>query len=134
MGAFIDAPLTELTIPASVRSIGSFAFTDVSHLSSITSLITEPAGVLEENAIGRSWGGEEEEQTPTLPLLRVPKGTISLYQADSEWSKFPIEEIVTSDIEKTDYQSSTINKVMQNGQVLMLRDGKTYTAIGTEVK
>lgn len=138
MGAFIDAPIEELTIPSTVQTIGSYAFTDLSHLSLITSHIMAPAGVLEEDAFGARWGGEEEEgeETPELPTIKVPQGTKALYLADPEWSKFPIiEEGEEQGIDAISQESNAKSqKQIHNGQLLILRDGKTFNALGTEIK
>ena len=136
MGAFIDAPLEELTIPATVRSIGSYAFTDISHMPYVTSLIMTPAGVLEEDAFGAKWGGDEEEGgTPSLPTLRVPQGTRNLYLADSEWSKFTIEEMTTDALDTISQKpKAKSQKLIRNGQLIILRDGRSFNALGTEIK
>jgi hypothetical protein len=136
MGAFINAPLEELTIPSTVRSIGAHAFTDLSHMSCVTSLIMDPAGVAEEDAFGSKWGGEEGEEMPPFPALRVPKGTKALYQADAEWSKFSIvEEEGEEGIEQISQESKTKSqKLIRNGQLVIERDGKSFNALGAEMK
>lgn len=136
MGAFIDAPLEELTIPSSVNHIGSYAFTDVSHLDYVTSLIMTPAGVLEEDAFGSKWGGDEEEggETPTPLTIKVPQGTRELYLADSEWSKYNIVEEGGEAAIESVQQIQKAHKTVQNGQLVIEWDGKTFNALGTEIK
>ena len=137
MGAFIDAPLEELTIPSTVQFIGSYAFTDLSHMSYVTSLIMAPAGVAEENAFASRWGGDEEEEgEPALPTLKVPQGTKALYQADPEWSKFTIEEEGEGQgIDQISQEPKVKSlKLIRDGQLVIERDGKTFNALGTEIK
>jgi len=131
-GAFTEAPLEEVTFPASLKCIQERAFSRIA-AKEIKSLIMEPAGVLQEEAITGAYDWDTETYAP-LPKLRVPKGTKALYQADPEWSKFVILEEGETAIEQiVDRQSST-HKSFRNGQLLIERDGKTFTATGQEMK
>jgi hypothetical protein len=55
---------------------------NLENLTLITSLIENPAGVLEEDAFG-NWDGN------TYPFtLYVPSGTLAAYHADEQWNRF----------------------------------------------
>jgi len=132
-GAFTEAPLEEVTFPASLKSIQMRAFSNIA-AEYITSLITEPAGVLEEEGITGVYDWESETYAP-LPKLIVPKGTKALYQADAEWSKFTIEEEGEGQgIDQIVNRQSSNRKCIKDGQLLIERDGRTFNALGTEIK
>ena len=132
-GAFTEAPLEEVIFPASLKSIQPRAFRAIA-AKEITSLIMEPAGVLEEEGITGTYDWDSETYGP-LPKLRVPKGTKALYQADAEWSKFTILEVGEEEGIHEVYQPSlTDQKVLRNGQLLIIRDSKTFNTLGAEIK
>lgn len=133
MGAFIDAPLQELTLPAGLKNVQANAFTNLSlSLTYITSLITEPAGVLEEMAFSDEWN--EESQQMHLPKLRVPKGTKDLYMADTEWSKFEIEEEGKTAIDNVNDTQQAERKTLRNGMMIIEHNGMIYNVTGNEVR
>ena len=132
-GAFTEAPLEEVIFPANLKSIQPRAFRGIA-AEEISSLIMEPAGVLEEEGITGAYNWDTETEAP-LPKLRVPKGTKALYQADPEWSKFVIlEEGEETGIDQIVNRPSSNHKWMHDGQILILRDGKIYNALGNEIK
>ena len=131
-GAFTEAPLEEVIFPANLKSIQMRAFSRIA-AEEITSLIMEPAGVLEEEGITGVYDWETETYAP-LPKLRVPKGTKPLYQADSEWSKFVILEEGEEGIDEVQSDEVQCTKVLRDGQLIIERDGKIFNALGTEIK
>jgi len=130
-GAFTEAPLEEVTFPASLKSIQMRAFSRIA-AEYITSLIMEPAGVLQEEGITGVYDWETETYAP-LPKLIVPKGTKALYQADAEWSKFTILEGEETGIERVQ-RAEKAYKTVRNGQLVIERDGRTFNALGAEIK
>lgn len=76
--------LRSVTLPKSLKKIEPQAFMNCENLSIITSLIENPAGVLEENGF-ESWYENNPLEAATL---YVPAGTLAAYQADAEWGKF----------------------------------------------
>lgn len=135
MGAFMDAALTELTLPASVRYIGQMAFRSTENLPYVTSHILSPAGVLEEMGIG---GAEDETPQADRLTIRVPVGTAALYLADSEWSKFNIVEQTAPSGLQTQVSVSeqpVVRKELRDGHLSIIRkDGTIYDAAGALVK
>lgn len=135
MGAFMDAPLTELTLPASLRYIGAMAFRNTENLPYVTSHILSPAGVLEEMGIG---GADDETPQADRLTIRVPVGTAALYLADEVWSKFNIVEQgdPTGFEEQHSLPASpAVRKEFWQGRLLIIRqEGTTYDPSGAKVK
>lgn len=79
-----------------------------------------------------------DESPLTDAILYVPEAALELYQTANQWKEFgtilPISQLGTS-IENTDIQSPTFDtrKLLRNGQLIIIRDGKTYNAIGQEM-
>jgi hypothetical protein len=71
--------------------------------------------------------------------LYVPAQSLDDYKAADQRKEFgtilPIEELPAA-VKNTHNSSSTTNpkKLLRNGQVYILQDGKTYTVMGAEVK
>lgn len=135
MGAFMDAPLTELTLPATVRYIGAMAFRNTENLPFVTSHIVSPTGVLEDMGLG-----VVDDETPLAERLtiRVPVGTAALYLADTEWSKFNIvEQSAPSCLETLNSatQMPMVRKELRAGRLSIIsEDGTVYDASGVIVK
>ena len=74
---------------------------------------------------------------PKSITLRVPYGSKSLYQEASGWKDFNIEEMKNPNegIEEVSQQpKANSQKLIKNGQLLIERNGKTYNALGAEIK
>ncbi|MBR5443763.1 MAG: leucine-rich repeat domain-containing protein [Paludibacteraceae bacterium] len=149
-GCFI---LSSISIPNGVTSIKDYAFAACIGLSSIT--IPNSITSIGEGAFS---GGFtiitiicEAIKVPTLEsyvfydrdiseaILYVPAESLEDYKVAEQWKDFgtilPIEELPAA-VENTHNSSSTTNpkKLLRNGQVYILQDGKTYTVMGAEVK
>lgn len=76
---------------------------------------------------------------PKSITLRVPYGSKSLYQEASGWKDFNIEEMKNphEGIDQPTSDSSLKGrgkKLIKDGQLLIERNGKTYNALGAELK
>ncbi len=88
--------LTSITIPASVKTIGNYAFDDCDNLYTVVSLIPTPYAI-------ESHTFENHEEA----FLYVPAGTLEKYKETAYWSKFEnitegtpeVEEDATADRE-----------------------------------
>ena len=69
--AFKETGLTKITIPASVTYLGEESFARNQDLTTVISLIVNPAGVLETNAFA--------QQSGKIQTLYVPTGTTAAY-------------------------------------------------------
>ena len=77
-GAFSSAPITSVIIPASVTSIGDFAFYDCQNLTSVIVYATTPPAL----------GGSVFEDNAEDPLIYVPEGTEEDYWAAAGWKNY----------------------------------------------
>lgn len=121
-----DTLLTSISIPTSVKSMDDYAFACCNGLASITcEAVAYPT-------LGKS---AFEYVNKSIPLY-VPEESISAYQAADQWKDFTnIQAISTTGIDQiTNTKSPIINKAIRNGQIIILRDDRTYTLTGQEVK
>ncbi len=121
--------LTSITIPNSVTSIGNYAFFECESLKTV---ICEAIEVPE-------LGNYVFYNMPVSEAtLYVPAESLDDYKAAEQWNEFgtilPIEETPTG-VENTYNPSSTAdtNKLIRDGQVIIVRDGVEYNAMGQEL-
>ena len=121
--------LTSVTIGNSITSIGNWAFYDCSSLKTV---ICEAIEVPE-------LGGDVFYDMPlTEATLYVPAQSLDDYKAAEQWKEFgtilPIEETPTG-VENTYNTSSTAdtNKLIRDGQLIIVRGGKSYSVTGQEL-
>ena len=139
--------LTSVTIGNSVTSIGESAFSNCSSLTSVSI-----GNGVTSIADGAFYGCDKlvdvycYATTPPIvydaysfenydAYLYIPCESKKAYMEDAVWDNFKYIECISSEgIE--DVQSDEVQgtKVIKDGQVLILRNGKTYTMQGAEVK
>ena len=130
--AFYECPgLTSVTIPNSVTSIEGHAFAFCPGLTSVTCKAVN----LPEMGEGVFWNSSTAAAT-----LYVPGESLELYQAAEKWKEFgtilPISQ-VEADVENigsdNGYEVMGNGKIMRNGQLIIIRDGVEYNAMGVEL-
>ena len=118
--------LQDLTLPASVEQIGDNCFALCSKLQKITVLSTTPPAIAAKTFY---------DVNRAIPVY-VPAESVADYQGDTYWKEFNIQADTTpidhTQADKT--ASATPHKVVRDGQVLIIRGDKTYTATGIEVR
>ena len=119
--------LTSVTIGNSVTSIGNSAFYGCSSLATVICKAIE-VPELESNVFSR------------MPLseatLYVPAESLEDYKAAEQWKEFgtilPLDKTPNS---VENIQTTFVNgkKLLRNNQLLILREGKTYSVMGQEM-
>ena len=124
--AFSDCVgLTKISIPASVTSIGKEAFAGCKKLVQINCHPATPPTA------------ESTSFANYNVYLNVPCDCLQIYQLDIVFGSFKyiqcldrdesnVEDVVLND-------NSNIQKLLRDGQFLILRDGKTYSVMGQEM-
>ena len=120
--------LTSVTIPNSVTCIEDYAFGDCSSLLTIICHAAEVPELVGWNIFSN------------IPLsdatLYIPAESLEDYKAADQWKEFgtilPLEDAPDA---VENIQSPTANGtiVIRDGQLLILRDGKTYSMMGQEM-
>jgi len=125
--------LTSITIPKYVDEIGAYAFYECSLLYSITCLETTPPSALDSSR-PKQYSFQNYDAT-----IYVPCEALEAYKEHRVWSKFTdiqcFEDTETA-VENTQNQSLTSDcqKLLRDGQLLILRDDKTYNIVGQIVE
>ena len=127
-GAFYGCTyLEDMVLPSSIRDIGDNCFALCGKLAKIVCNATTPPAIQAKTFY------DVNRQIPVY----VPDESVASYESDEYWQEFDIQGAsdIESAVSKTTNDSATaITKVMRDGQVLIMRDGKTYTIQGVEVK
>ena len=129
-GAFYGCTyLQDLVVPSSVQAIGDNCFALCAKMTKITVNSTTPPTIEAKTFF------DVKRQIPVY----VPDNCVDAYENDQYWSEFNIvgqsaSPLGIEEVMKNTDASASVRKVMQNGRLYILRDGKAYTVTGTEVK
>ena len=117
--------LSELTLPESMQYIADNGFALCSKLRRMNVAASTPPTVA-----ARTF----EDVDRAIPVY-VPTESIGLYKTAPIWKEFNIvgRDNAPTSVENTEVHSSNVQKIFRDGQVLIIRDGKTYNAIGQEM-
>ena len=114
--------LQQLSLPASVLSISNNAFALCSRLMKITSNAVVPPSIAEKTFF---------DVNPETPVY-VPETSVDAYLAAPYWGRMNI--IGANTAVANNSVSVVPSKQIINGHLFILRDGKTYTVQGQEVR
>ena len=117
--------LSELTLPASMQAIEDNGFALCGKLQRMNVDALVPPTVA-----ARTF----EEVNRSIPVY-VPDEVVPAYQAAPVWQEFNIQGKSNAPSALDDISSPISNnqKLLRDGQLLILRDGKTYTIMGAEI-
>ena len=143
---FYCSSLTSITIPNSVTSIGESAFRGCTSLTSVTignsvtsignSAFYECSNIQEVTAyMPTPIDAKDCGINPAAATLYVPAEYIDTYSNTLWWEDFKeIRAItITAAPEVFVNPANPTQKLLRNGQVYILQDGKTYTITGQEL-
>lgn len=119
--------LTSVSIPSTVTEIGNVAFANCTALKSMICLAEVPPTCTEMTFDG----------VPGDIPLYVPDASVGAYKADFIWWFFDIRAVsdIPSGIKHiTNDGRLPSRKVIRDGQVLILYNGKVYTLTGQEIR
>lgn len=124
--AFFEcSEMREVIIPASLDSIGDGAFYGCTGLTALTCKAVTPPTLHKNNVF---YGA------PTTATLYVPEGSVDAYKA-TKWNYFTtILPIQSTGMGQLSTSKVVDGKLIHNGQLLIIRDGKIFNAAGIEVK
>ena len=126
--AFTDCVnMTSVTIPSNVTSIGEFAFQIIE--SSLSHIVCK--AVIPPTLSNCVFDGIDSSVS-----LYVPDESMNAYKAADQWKEFKIRPISTlpQGVENIHSCKAQSAKTLRNGQILILRAGRTYTLTGQEVQ
>lgn len=131
--AFSGTKLTELVLPASLQSIGMYAFDMCTNLTKVTCYATTPP-IMSDGESEYKYHVFLRVSVSNIPLY-VPMGSIDAYEEANQWKEFgqilPIEGTNVEYVQQP--QLEQVQKFLRDGQILILRDGKTYNVMGQEL-
>ena len=102
--------IRSLTLPDNLKHIAPYGFMNLENLTLITSLIQNPAGVLEQDAFENWYGNTYQTVT-----LYVPAGTLAAYRADEQWNRF--QNIVEMTPETKPAEVTDIEPLAEEGTI-----------------
>ena len=117
--------LSELTLPASMQAIEDNGFALCAKLQRMNVDAIVPPIVASRTF---------EDVDRTIPVV-VPDESVSVYKSAPVWQEFNIQgksEVPTA-LDNIHAENSDTRKLLRDGQLLILRDGKTYTIMGAEI-
>mgnify|MGYP004451675751 FL=1 len=114
--------LQDMVLPSTIETIGDNAFALCGKLQKITVLSTTPPTIEAKTFY---------DVNRAIPVY-VPAEAVADYKNDRYWKEFNIQSNATA-IEQTSASNITPRKIFRDGQVYILRGGKTYTLTGVEV-
>ena len=117
--------LKEMTLPSTVQDIADNGFALCAKLQRMNVDALVPPTVA-----ARTF----EEVNRSIPVY-VPDEVVPAYQAAPVWQEFNIQgkSEVSAALDNIHAENSDTRKLLHNGQLLILRDGKTYTITGQKL-
>ena len=133
--AFHQSTITSIDLPATITTFSKGAFLNCQTLQTIICRATTPPAT---NIRTIPWQYENifGSLDPDQVSVYVPEDALQAYQAAGGWDTFTHFYAIESMQGVETVQPSTIRvqKLVRNGQLFIIRDNKTFNALGAEVR
>ena len=118
--------LEDMVLPSTIQEIGDNGFALCAKLKKIHVKAATPPTIQAKTFF------DVNRQIPVY----VPDNAVEAYKDDPYWSEFDIqgESKAPSAVDNIPSAVTNTKKIMSNGQLLILRDGKTYNIMGAEIR
>ena len=118
--------LEDMVLPSTIQEIGDNGFALCAKLQKIHVEATTPPTIQAKTFF------DVNRQIPVY----VPDNAVEAYKADPYWQEFNIigKSNAPSAVDNISSPNADTHKLLHNGQLLILRDGKTYNIMGAEIK
>jgi len=146
--------LQQISIPEGVTRIGDGAFYGCTYLDSLNlpstlnyvgdnafALCSRVRAIDVDAVVPPSLASKTFQNVSRSIPVRVPDASVTAYQGDIYWSEFNIIgqgeaplAIETISLSDDDLNASADGKFIRDGRLYILRDGKTYTIQGQDVR
>ena len=116
------AYLEDMTLPSTVQEIGDNGFALCAKLQKIHVKATTPPTIKAKTFF------DVNRQIPVY----VPDEVVAAYESDPYWSEFDIqgESKAPAGVDEIQISTTNVQKLIRDGQLLIIREGKTYNAQG----
>ncbi len=117
--------LNELTLPSTMQQVADNGFALCGKLKKMTVKAMTPPAIHAKTFF------EVDRQIPVY----VPDEVVDTYKNDPYWKEFNIQgkSKAPTSVENTVVNGSNVQKIVRDGQLLILREGKTYSVMGQEM-
>ena len=117
--------LEDMVLPSTIQEIGDNGFALCAKLQKIHVKATTPPTIQAKTFF------DVNRQIPVY----VPDNAVEAYKDDPYWQEFDIqgESKAPSAVDNIPSALTNTQKIMRDGQLLILRDGKTYNIMGAEI-
>ena len=114
--------LQNMTLPSTVQEIGDNGFALCAKLQKIHVKATTPPTIKAKTFF---------DVNRRIPVY-VPDEVVDAYKDDPYWSEFDIqgESKAPAGVDEIQISTTNVQKIFRDGQLLIIRDGKTYNAQG----
>lgn len=122
--AFRNTGLVQLRLPSTLYVIGDYTFYSCSHLLKMNVAAYTPPTVSSYTFYN----------VPRTAKVYVPESVVNTYKSTAVWCEFFIESNVQDAVDNilTEGEEQT-QKLLINGQVIIIRNGKSYNLMGQEL-
>ena len=124
--------LTSVTLPESLQSIGDSAFNSCTNLIYIKSNAVVPP-TLEGTHVFKGVNSPDPRGLEVV-TLEVPANSLALYKSAEGWCEFYGTCGGDEAVDEVQGDMVQCTKVIENGQLYILRDGKVFNLQGAQVK